>query len=152
MLPRQWLRNRVPRAHGWKSFRPTMRTVGNARMTSNRRIIFVSKSFVAQVTARSERCMIPRQHLSRLQLSMQGSRSCPCAGSSNGPTRGPNAGAAQGCITTANSLSRRLGCGWPRHACYSAGSLIRVDFVNTLLADQQPSCLPVSGSRCTRKR
>jgi hypothetical protein len=95
MLPQPWLRKRAPKALGSKSCKPTARTVGSARMTSSRRIIFVSKSFVVRVTAQSERCIIPRRHLSQLRLSMQASWFCPCAGSSNELTRGLNAGAGQ---------------------------------------------------------
>lgn len=95
MPPQPSLRKRASRALGWENFIPTARTAGNARMISKRLIIFVSKSFVVQVTARSEHCMVPRRHLSPPQLSMQDFWYCQCAGSSNELTRGPNAGAVQ---------------------------------------------------------
>ena len=80
MLPQPWLRKRAPKAPGWKSFIPTARTAANVPMASSGRIIFVSKSFVVQVTARSARYTIQRRHLNQLRLSMRGLRSCPCAG------------------------------------------------------------------------
>jgi hypothetical protein len=89
-----------------------------------------------QVTARWERCMIPRRHLRQTRLSMQGSRSCLCAGSSNDPRMGR-------ALAPGNDASRPqtrcLGAfgSWPRRAYYSTGSLIRVDFVYNLLVLKQ---------------
>jgi hypothetical protein len=74
--------------------------------------------------------------------------------SSSAPTHGPNVGAGRSCIMTTKPRFQLLGCGWQKRVCYSLDSLIRIDFVYTLLAtywhssltsiiEHQARCLPL---------